>query len=299
MCDDILLGYMAAVSLIGLILLWWLRRKVTSVEDQRVSRLDRVKRFEAVRTRSPFRRPFNKTKERAQERIEHRFSIIRRATMFLVLLVWGTALGLPFLHSVPATVISLITAICTIFIGIAARPYIENMISGIVISFSQHLRVGDTVILDGHYGTVEDISLTHTIIKQWDWVRYIIPNSRMLSKELLNMTLYDPYVWTYIEFWLDYQVDLQQVRELAVQAMTQNDYFSKNETPRFWVMDMNQHGIQCWLAGWTNSPSDAWMLKVEVRAALVNAFQQAGISTHFYHVQVHEMPPSPGGDPMN
>ncbi len=290
-CDmntDFLIGYLIVIGITGIFLVWWLRKKVSSVEDQRVSRLAKITRFDAVRTSSPFRNPFKKAKERAQERIEHRFSVIKHAAMFLIFTLWGIGLIFPFLHSIPATLISLIMAMFTVFIGIAAKPYIENMISGIVISFSQHLRVGDTVILDDHYGTVEDISLTHTIIKQWDWQRYIIPNSRMLTKEMLNLTLYDPFVWAYVEFWVDYNADLQQVQDIAVSVMSANIYFANYEPPQFWVMDMSQQGLRCWIAGWTNSPVDAWMLKVETRSALVKAFQEAGIPTHCYQLHVTE-----------
>lgn len=154
-----LITYLLLIGIAGVFLLWWLRRKVTSVEDQRVTRLDDVKRFDAVRTRTLFKNPFKRARKTTQERIEHRFSIIKRTLLFLVITLWSIAVMLPLLHSVPATLLSLLTASFTVFIGIAARPYIENVISGIVISFSHHLCIGDTVVLDDRYGTVEDISL--------------------------------------------------------------------------------------------------------------------------------------------
>lgn len=236
---------------------------------------------------TPFKNPFKKARKNAQEGIEHRFSIIKRTLLFLVIILWGVAVMLPFLHNVPATILSLLTASFTVFIGIAARPYIENVISGIVISFSHHLRVGDTVVVDDRYGTVEDISLTHTIIKKWDWQRYIIPNSRMLNKEFRNMTLYDPFIWAYVEFWVEYSANVQQIQDIAVQAVFASPHFVNYEPPGCWVMDMNQTGFKCWVAGWANSPADAWMLKHEIRTELIKAFQAAGIKTHSY--QVHSL----------
>ena len=42
--------------------------------------------------------------------------------------------------------------------------------AGVVIAFSQPLRIGDTVLIEGNWGKVEDISLTYSIIRIWDWV---------------------------------------------------------------------------------------------------------------------------------
>lgn len=51
-----LFAYLLLIGVVGIFLLWWLRKKVTSVEDQRVTHLDEVHRFDAVRTRNPFQK---------------------------------------------------------------------------------------------------------------------------------------------------------------------------------------------------------------------------------------------------
>lgn len=285
-----LLVYLSVTALSGALMFWWLRRKVISVEDQRLNRLEKVKRFHAVlRPRSPFQFSPKQARDEARESIENRFTIIKRALLLAIGLVWSTAMLVPFLHRIPAALISVVTAMCTVMIGMAARPFIENLVAGVVLSFSRHLRIGDTVHIDGHYGTVEDISLTHTIIKRWDWQRYIIPNSRMLTKEMLNLTLHDSVVWAYVEFMVAYESDIQHVQKLAISAMSANPYLAQSESPRFWVMDMKPEGITCWLAGWARSPADAWNLKHETRTNLIMAFREHGIVSHSY--QLRPTPP--------
>lgn len=291
MIDGHVLIYLLSVGAAGPLLLWLLGRYMDRVEEQRLERLKRMERFTAIETETTGKRPNGRRKVDSRESLISKFSIIRRLLLVILGLVWIILLAFPFLGSIPKTLVSVLVGGSAVIVGIAARPFVENMISGIVISFSKQLRTGDTVLVDEQYGTVEDILLTHTIIKLWDWRRYIIPNSRMLTKEIQNFTIYDRHIWEHVSFWISYDADLEQVEDIAKEGMRNSEYFAGFEEPRFWTMDLEKEGIHCWIAGWTVSPSDAWMLKVEVRSHLVKEFKKAGIQSHFYNHQWKDSAP--------
>lgn len=277
--------YLLATGMGGAFLIWWLRRNIRITEERRKERLERVNLLHAVHTDSPLENPQKKARMGALESVSTRFSIIRRAMVALVIALWMLVLVFPFLGDLPATVVSVMVAATAVVIGIAAKPLVENLISGVVISFSQPVRLGDTVLIDGNYGTVEDITMTHTRIKLWDWRRYIVPNSLMIQKEFLNYTIIDSYQWAYVEFWVAYDADLEQVREIALEAVSSSPHFAEYEPPRFWIMQMTELAVKCWVAGWANSPADAWLLSHETRTALVRALRSLGIKTHIYKYQ--------------
>jgi len=277
-----LIAYLLITGVIGVIILLWLQRYLNKLEDQRIARVERLHQFHPIETDSPVKHPQHDARISAADSLATRFSIIRRVILLSIVIIWIIALVFPFLGQIPTTVISLLAGALAVIVGIAARPFIENMISGIVISLSRQLRTGDTVLLDDRYGTVEDISLTHTVIKLWDWRRYIIPNSQMLTKDFVNYSITDSYIWEHIKFWVSYESDIKAVQEIALRITSESDYFADYEAPRFWTMDMQKEGIQCWVAGWTNSPSDAWMLKTDVRSKLIQEFQKHGIKSHMY-----------------
>jgi small-conductance mechanosensitive channel len=162
---------------------------------------------------------------------------------------------------------------------------IENAFAGLAIAFSRLINIGDTVLLGERYGTVEDISVTHTTIRLWDWRRCVIPNSKMLQSEVINYSLHDRFQWAYVEFWVNYDADLKKVAELAAEACKASAHFAPYEPPVFWVMDLAERGICCWIAAWADSPSSAWVLKCDMRATLVRAFAEHGICPHTYHVE--------------
>ena len=272
--------YLLAVGVLGASFIWWCKRKIFLTEAKRKARIKKIKRFNAVDTSSPTDTPEADAKEAALESVENRFSIIRKVSFISIVFMWLIALLYPFLSGVPSAFVSVLVAASGVIVGLAARPFIENLISGIVLSFSNLSRIGDTVLIDDKYGTIEDITMTHTVLKIWNWRRYIVPNSKMLSKEVINCTINDSYQWSHVEFSVSYDSDLELVKNLAVSAASGSKYFADYEEPKFWIMDMEERGFKCWVAAWTDSPGDAWELKNDIRTELITQFKAQGIKAH-------------------
>lgn len=282
--DKFLVIYLSTVGFSGAFLIWWSRKRIVRIEKLRRARVKNLKRFESAKTTTPIDHPLKEAKETAVESVENRFSIIRKISFSLMVSIWLLALVFPFLNEIPAAFVSVVVAASGIIVGIAARPVIENLISGIVISFSHPIRIGDTVIIDDMYGTIEDITISHTVVKIWNWRRYIISNSRMLAKELVNCTINDAYQWTHVEFFVAYDSDLDLVKQVAIKAAKQSPYFANYEDPRFWIMEMGDKGFKCWVAAWADSPIDAWELGNDIRTDLIKNFRKIGIRTHKFEI---------------
>ena len=60
------------------------------------------------------------------------------------------------------------SAVVGLVVGLAAQRPLANFVAGIVIAFTQPLRLGDTVTVDDVEGVVEEIGLTYTFIKTHD-----------------------------------------------------------------------------------------------------------------------------------
>jgi small-conductance mechanosensitive channel len=278
--------YFAAVLLVGLVLY----RLVVFVIDKTQARsIARLKRFSfkeiAPGQTVPEGVPVEEQRSDALESVDNQFSIIRRTFFSVFLVVWLCFALFPFLGSFSAGVISVLGAGGAVLIGIAARPLLENLIAGYVVTFSKQFRRGHTVMLDGEYGTIEDITPTHTKVKLWDWRRYLVPNSQMLSKEVLHYSSKDGYIWARLKFFVDYETDISRLRELAVAAAKESPHLAGEEEPQLWIMNMQMQTVECWLAMWVDSPLDAWLIRVETAEKLIAAFKREGIRTHSFDVQ--------------
>jgi len=288
--------YLAIVGIVGLVVLLWSRNRIQLLRKLREKRTRKLDIDEPIETASPINQSRQQHQEEALQSVKKRFSIIQKLTGGSIILIWFFFLGLPFLDKVPTAIISTLLAAIGIIIGVAARPIIENFIAGIILTYSRLINTGDTVIIDQHYGTVEDITLTHAVIKIWNWRRYLIPNSKMLSKEVINITLNDAYQWAHVTFTVAYNSDLQLVKKLAIESAEQASSFEKeeHETPGFWVMDMQPQGIECWLAAWTDSPAQAWELRHEMRTNLMSQLQKHGIMAQQMHIDLGATMPGAG-----
>lgn len=278
----------AALGVVFALLIWLpFSRLMTRWKAERLARIKKLETFTAVPTSSPYADPEARARREAELNVQARFSVMR---VVLVLLLVGTVaiLGtLPFLGKLPQTLLSFLLTVTIAIVGIAARPLIENFISGLVLSFSKQLKVGDTVLLDSeHYGTVEDINPTHTVVKLWDWRRYVIPNSNMLQKELVSYSHKDDYLWTHVPFYVTPRADIEEVERLAIEAAKASSHGAGFEEPQFWIREMLSGSTLCWVAAWAKKPEEAWYLRADIRKNLVKSLKKAGIDTQ---LQSHEV----------
>lgn len=272
--------------------LWWLR----GAELRSLTRLRRQKHLEPVETASPLEDHQGLLEKQAFRSIRATFSISRRLILPLLLTVAAILLGIPFLSDVSATVVTLIVGTMTVVAGVVLRPLVENSIAGLVISSSRLINLGDTITIDDRYGTVEDVTITHTTIKLWDWKRYVVANSLMLQREFTNHSLRDSYVWAQVPFFIDYTAPLDEVSELAIAAASGAESFADYEPPRFWLIDCHSDAVECWVAAWADSPAEAWQLKHEIRAALIPELVARGWAPRSHRLQLIEGSAGIGAD---
>jgi len=249
----------------------------------RIQAIERRRRFEAVQTKSPLRDPKGVALERGIESVEKQFSVLRRLLVPLIVLMTLLLIAPTLLTQTSATTASVIGAVVAAVLGLALRPMLENAVAGLVISSSQLVRIGDTVHIDEWYGTIEDITATHTTLKVWDWRRYLVPNGRMLQSAFVNDSLFDTFQWAHVEFWVAPDADLALVEEIAVRAPLESSHFSHREEPKFWVIDIQKDAIQCWVAAWADTPSAAWSLKNDVRTTILRELRRHGVRPSLQH----------------
>lgn len=285
--------YVALVLVIGTLALIRVLVWLNFSEGLRKRHLEAKNRLDAVATESPVDDPTELAMSRGIESIEQHATVTRRTLVPLIIAVMVLLAAIPLLSKVPATFVSLVVGALTVVGGIAVRPVFENMIAGLVVAFSRQVNIGDTVLIDEHYGTVEDITLTHTTIKLWDWRRYVLPNSRMLQSSVVNLTVVDRFQWAYVEFWVSPSADLEEVAEVARSLPSRSEYYAAHEAPQFWVMEMAKDGIRCWLAAWADSPANAWELRNDMRTALATELRKRGVLTQLSHHAWHPTEGSP------
>jgi small conductance mechanosensitive channel len=119
-----------------------------------------------------------------------RYRVLRRSLTTAIITVGflSAALVIPQVRAIAAGILAS-SALVGLVIGLAAQRPLANFVAGVVIAFTQPLRLGDRVTVDDVEGTVEEIGLTYTFIRTADNARLVIPNEKLASDTIRNATI--------------------------------------------------------------------------------------------------------------
>ena len=119
-----------------------------------------------------------------------RYRVLRRS-IFMSIVVIGILSALLVIPQVRAIAGGILAsgAVLGLVLGFAAQRTIGNFIAGILIAFSQPIRLGDEVEVEGGRGIVEEIALTYTWVRLANGDRLVVPNERLVSESVRNSTI--------------------------------------------------------------------------------------------------------------
>lgn len=97
---------------------------------------------------------------------------------------------------------ALIAGALGVGLGFGLQSIFNNFLSGIIILFESHLKIGDTIEIPptNIQGTIKEINFRSTILTNHDGLEVIIPNSEIISNKVINWTLNHPYRRLHIPF---------------------------------------------------------------------------------------------------
>lgn len=164
------------------------------------------------------------TKDAAKLRsITTRLTIPARILQFLIWIA-GIAIILLQFRAVQEVGMSLLASagLAGVILGLAAQRTVGNLLAGLQLAFGEPLRIGDTVVVEGEFGVVEEINLTHVVVRVWDLHRLILPVSYFVEKPFQNWTHRSSEVLGTIMVLTDFTVPVQEVRDELNRLLTES-----------------------------------------------------------------------------
>lgn len=101
-------------------------------------------------------------------------SVIRYAIVFVALCTILINFG------VPASTLTAVLGTGTVAIGLATQSIIKDAITGFLILLENQFSVGDIVSIDNRIGTIEDITIRTTLLRDFNGTLHIIPNGNIV-----------------------------------------------------------------------------------------------------------------------
>ena len=197
-------------------------------------------------------------------------SVARRVISFVVVVVGlGVIAGqFPGLQNLGVSLLAS-AGLATIIIGIAAQPTLGNIVAGLQIAITKPARIGDSVIFEGEYGTIESIRFTYLVIKTWDARRLIIPLKYFITHPFQNWSMTDPHMLKPIILHADYTVDVDRVRSKFSELLKGHELYDQESEPTVQVVDSDKEALKIRCLCSAKDASSAWQLHCDVRESMV------------------------------
>ena len=199
--------------------------------------------------------------------------------------------AVPKLHSLAATLLAG-AGILAVVIGFASQQALSNIIGGTFIVLFKPIRINDRIKLSNNVeGVVEDITLRHTVIRDYQNKRVVVPNSVLSNEVITNSDLMDAPICNWVEVRIGYDADIEKVRSLIAEEARKHPKFilnpslPRNHKPeeevivRVIAWEESSIKIRAWV--WAKDISDAYVLKCDLLETIKNRFEAEGIRIPF------------------
>jgi small-conductance mechanosensitive channel len=119
-----------------------------------------------------------------------RYRIVRRSITAGVIFVGllSALLVIPQVRAVAGGLLAS-SAVIGIVVGFASQRTLGNFVAGLLIAFTQPVRLGDDIVIEDTEGVVEEIGLTYTFVRTENGDRLVIPNEKLASDTIRNSTI--------------------------------------------------------------------------------------------------------------
>ena len=147
------------------------------------------------------------------------FSFLLRFAIALVGLIglWSVLSSFPATQQVASAFLAS-SAVLAVIAGLALTTPLGNLGSGVLLAFTQPVRLGDRITVDDHTGIVDDISLSYTALITDEGRRIFVPNTRMVSTTLVNRSVDDPRRLVTVELPVRLGASLADARRVVMEA---------------------------------------------------------------------------------
>jgi small-conductance mechanosensitive channel len=205
--------------------------------------------------------------------LQTRITVLSRAFSLLVFVV-AISIALMTFPRVRELGASLLASagLAGLALGLAARPVLENLVSGMQLAFTQPIRIDDVVVIEGEWGRVEEITATYVVVRIWDQRRLIVPFSRIIQQPFQNWTRTSAEILGTVFLHVDYSVPVSALRAELERIVAEAEEWD-GRVCGLQVTELGSRSVELRALMSAADASKAWDLRCRVREELVGFLQ--------------------------
>lgn len=188
--------------------------------------------------------------------------------------------------------------IAAVAIGFASQKALSNIVSGIFIIIFKPFKIGDRLNIKSTLtGMVEDITLRHTVIRDFENKRIIIPNSVISDEVLINFDLSDLKMCKHLEIGISYNSNIDKAKSIIREEIINHPFYIDNRQPEdienglpdvtirvIGLLD-SAVNIRAWV--WAANSNESFTMHCDLLESIKKRFDAEGIEIPFPHRTVY------------
>jgi small-conductance mechanosensitive channel len=174
-----------------------------------------------------------------------------------------------------------------IAIGFAAKDTLSNLIAGVLLIVDRPFEIGDRIEVwdapkgSATWGDVIDIGLRATKIRTTDNIVIVIPNNKIMTRDIINYTLISKRIRVRINVGIAYDADLQKAREILVELAQTIEWVSETPRPKVVVRNFGDSSVDLQLRVWIEDARRRMDTISAITDKIKSAFDEGGIEIPF------------------
>lgn len=167
-------------------------------------------------------------------------------------------------------------------IGLALQSSLSNTFSGIYLSLKDVINIGDWVETNGYQGTVHEVNLRNTVIREPDNNLVMIPNKLVVENPFKNYGL-TKQIRVIVQCGVGYESDLAAVENLTKEAIKKNFHADESKEIEFHYTEFGDSSINFQVRFWIDASVKISILEARSEAIKVikKTFDEKGINIPF------------------
>ncbi len=208
----------------------------------------------------------------------------------LIVRIFIISIGLFFAFAaagIPLDKITIILGALSVGIGLGLQGLVNNLISGLIISFERQVNVGDTIEIDGKVAIMKSIGFRTSIVNSSDGPNVIIPNGELLSQPLINYSMGKNIKRCSVSVGVAYDSDLELVKTQLKAILDADERILDYPEPDAHFTEFGPNAIEVEVIYWVKNVKEYFNVRSDIILKISTAFKAQGISIPFPQQDVY------------
>ena len=172
-------------------------------------------------------------------------------------------------------------------IGFGLQNIAQNFVSGLIVLFEQPIRPGDFIKVGDAYGVVAAIGLRATRVVTRDQVTIIVPNSELVTTQVVNHSIPTPNLRIAVSVGVAYGTDTEIVRTTLLDVPKGHSQVLAEPHPEVRFEGFGDSSLDFSLLVWVSDPREDRRISSDLRFEIERRFRAAGIEIPFPQRDLH------------